>query len=91
MAHSEAYCSALAAAVNAGSDWRCEVHETIEQSAKLLDLPTRRELNTLLQRIQQLEVELRAAKSAAAPPASNPKRARPGSQAKRNAPRRKGS
>jgi Poly(R)-hydroxyalkanoic acid synthase subunit (PHA_synth_III_E) len=91
MAHSEAYCAALAGAVNAGSDWRCEVHETIEQSAKLLDLPTRSELNALMQRIQQLEVELRAAKSAAAPPASSPKRgARPASPAKRSARRRKG-
>jgi hypothetical protein len=57
-----------------------------------LDLPTRSELNALLQRIQRLEVELRAAKSAAAPPASNPKRgARPASPAKRSARRRKGS
>ncbi len=61
MAHSEAYCGALAELVNAGSQCRQGLQASVEQSAKLLDLPTRSEVNTLTRRLQRLEERLRAA------------------------------
>jgi polyhydroxyalkanoate synthesis regulator phasin len=60
-AHSEAFCSALADFVNASSQWRSELQTTIEQWAKMLDLPTRSEINTLTQRLKSLEERLRGA------------------------------
>jgi hypothetical protein len=59
-AHSEPFCSALAEYVNASSEWRKELQASVEHSAKLLDLPTRSELNTLTQRLIAVEHELRA-------------------------------
>jgi len=73
MAHSEAYCSALAEFVNAGSQWRQGLQASIEQSAKLLDLPTRSELNTLTQRLRRVEERLRAASKERAPQERAPK------------------
>ncbi len=67
MAHSETYCSALAEFVNAGSQWRQGLQASIEQSAKLLDLPTRSEVNTLTRRLRRLEERLRAASMERAP------------------------
>ena len=66
MAHSETYCSTLAELVNAGSHWRRDLLLCIEQSAKLLDLPTRREVNTLTQRLMAVEKRLRPASSVSA-------------------------
>jgi hypothetical protein len=66
-AHSEEFCRALAEFVNAGSEWRREFQADAEQWAKLIDLPTRSELNSLLQRVKALEAQ-RAATPAAAPP-----------------------
>jgi len=66
-AHSDAFCDALADYVNAGSDWRRESSAGVEQWAKLLDLPTRNELNTLAQRLRTVEQELRCVREAARP------------------------
>jgi hypothetical protein len=60
-AHSEAFCDAQAELVNAGSQWRQELQAGIEQWAKLLDMPTRSEINTLAQRLRTIEQRLRAA------------------------------
>jgi Poly(R)-hydroxyalkanoic acid synthase subunit (PHA_synth_III_E) len=59
-AHSEPFCGALAECVNASSEWRRELQASIEHSAKLLDLPTRSEINTLTQRVKSLEEDVRA-------------------------------
>jgi class III poly(R)-hydroxyalkanoic acid synthase PhaE subunit len=59
-AHSEPFCSALAEYVNASGEWRKELQASVEHSAKLLDLPTRSEINTLTQRLIAVEHELRA-------------------------------
>jgi hypothetical protein len=61
-AHSEEFCRALADFVNAGSDWRREFQADAEQWAKLIDLPTRSEINSLLQRVKALEAQLAAAR-----------------------------
>lgn len=61
MAHGEAFCSAQAEFVNASGQWRQELQALIEQSAKLLDLPTRSEINTLSRRLKSVEEHLRAA------------------------------
>ena len=55
MAHSESYCDAFAEYVNAGSQWRNELLAGLEQWAKQLDLPTRSEINSLEQRVRDLE------------------------------------
>ncbi len=83
MAHSEAYCSALAEFVNAGSQWRQGLQASIEQSAKLLDLPTRSEINTLTQRLQRVEERLRAASMERAPQARARRPKVAGSRARR--------
>jgi hypothetical protein len=62
MAHSEAFCESLAEYVNASSQWRREFQASIEHWAKLLDLPTRSEINTLTQRLRSLEERLGAAR-----------------------------
>jgi polyhydroxyalkanoate synthase subunit PhaE len=77
MAHSEAFCSALADYVNASSQWRGELQEAIEQWAKMLDLPTRSEINTLTQRLKSLEERLRGAPTEAKPKAPKPKEPKP--------------
>ena len=66
-AHSEPFSTALADYVNASSEWRKELQASVEHSAKLLDLPTRSEINTLTQRLIAVERELRALKQAAPP------------------------
>jgi hypothetical protein len=77
-AHGEAFCAALSEFVNASSQWRREVQASIEQSAKLLDLPTRSEINTLTRRLRSVEEQLRAASKTRKPraPATGAKRAR---------------
>jgi hypothetical protein len=62
MAHGEPFCNALADHVNASSQWRRELQASIEHWAKLLDLPTRSEINTLTQRLRSVEELLRAAR-----------------------------
>jgi hypothetical protein len=59
IAHSEPFCSALADFMNASSRWRREAQSSMEYFAKLLDLPTRSEINSLLQRLKKLESRLR--------------------------------
>jgi len=63
VAHGEAFCNALAEYVNASSQWRRELQASIEHLAKLLDLPTRSEINTLTQRLKSVEELLRAAQN----------------------------
>jgi len=65
-AHSDSFCNTLAEYVNASSDWRKDLQTSVEQSAKLFDLPTRSEINTLNLRVKSLEEELRAARQPAA-------------------------
>lgn len=60
-AHSQAFCDAQAELVNASSQWRAELRAGIEQWSKLLDLPTRSEINTIAQRLRSIEQQLRAA------------------------------
>jgi len=67
-AHSQAFCDALAECVNAGSEWRKDLQASVEHSAKLLDLPTRSEINTLAARLRSVEEELRALRSKTRPP-----------------------
>ena len=77
-AHGEAFCDALADCVNASSQWRLESGVAAEQWAKLLDLPTRREINTLERRLRSLEQELASLKTAGERKAApmKPRRAR---------------
>jgi polyhydroxyalkanoate synthase subunit PhaE len=76
--HSEAFCDALADAVNAASQWRRESNAAIEQWAKFLDLPTRKEINTLAQRLRAVELRQREIKPQSAPkPPRKPRRAAP--------------
>lgn len=74
-AHSDAFCDALAAYVNAGSLWRRESAADIEEWAKLLDLPTRSEINALTLRLRELEARLAAMEKPTRParPATSPK------------------
>ncbi len=60
MSHSEAFCAALADYVNASSQWRDDLRAAIEGWAKMLDLPTRSEINTLTRRLRSMEERLRA-------------------------------
>ena len=81
MAHSDSFCEALAEFVNASAAWRAESQASIEQAAKLLDLPTRSELNTLTQRLKYLEEQLAAERAQRGPrrgdaPAGRPQRPR---------------
>jgi class III poly(R)-hydroxyalkanoic acid synthase PhaE subunit len=69
-AHSDAFCTALADFVNASSQSRRAMQSIIEQWAKLLDLPTRNEINTLSQRLKSVEAELRAARNERKPDAA---------------------
>ena len=77
-AHSDAFCDALAAYVNAGSLWRRESAADIEEWAKLLDLPTRSEINALTLRLRELEAQLAAMEKPPSParPATSSSRAR---------------
>ena len=67
-AHGEAFCSALADYVNASSQWRQELQASVEHMAKLLDLPTRSEINTLMRRLKTVEDRLRAVPDEPKPP-----------------------
>jgi class III poly(R)-hydroxyalkanoic acid synthase PhaE subunit len=69
-AHSDAFCTALADFVNASSESRRALQSIVEQWAKLLDLPTRNEINTLSQRLRSVEAELRAARTERKPQAA---------------------
>lgn len=87
-AHSEAFCKALADHVNASAEWRAELQAGVEQWAKLADLPTRSEVNTLARRLKAVEEQLR---QKAAPAARPRARKAPASKAPaRKAPARKG-
>jgi hypothetical protein len=76
-AHSEAFCDALADYVNASSQWRRESNAGAEFWAKLLDLPTRNEINTLAQRLRALEERVRAPAEARQPQARQPQASQP--------------
>jgi polyhydroxyalkanoate synthase subunit PhaE len=69
-AHSDAFCTALADFVNASSQSRRALQSNVEQWAKLLDLPTRNEINTLSQRLKSVEAQLRAARNERKPVAA---------------------
>ena len=94
IAHGEAFCTAQAELVNAGSEWRQELRGGIEHWAKLLDLPTRSEINTLVQRLRSVEQQLRATVSGVragarkASPAASPARPRPPAAARKHARRK---
>jgi hypothetical protein len=90
-AHGAAFCEAQAEWVNALSQWREELRAGIEHASKLLDLPTRSEINTLARRLKAVEAQLRGATpgardgaterpgrrpAARKAPAARPKRAR---------------
>ncbi len=77
-AHSEEFCSALAELVNASSQWRRALQTSIEQWAKMLDLPTRSEINTLTQRLKSIEAQLRTARAPDAARKKPKPRAAPG-------------
>lgn len=62
--HGDTFCTALAEFVNAASQWRQELQAGLEQSAKMLDLPTRSEINSLAARLKAVEDELRATRRA---------------------------
>jgi len=74
-AHSDAFCSALADFANASGQWRQALQASIEQWAKLLDLPTRSEISTLTQRLRSVEFKL-AAQAPSAPKTPRPARKR---------------
>lgn len=67
-AHSDAFCDALSACVNATAQWRRETAGGIEEWAKLWDLPTRSEVNALTLRLRELEAQLAALSEHAQPP-----------------------
>jgi Poly(R)-hydroxyalkanoic acid synthase subunit (PHA_synth_III_E) len=69
-AHGDAFCDALSEFVNASSQWRRELQASIEHSAKLLDLPTRSEINTLMRRLRSVEEQLRTASTTRKPRAA---------------------
>ncbi len=87
-AHSDEFSEAMAEFVNASSEWRGNLKEGIEQYAKLLDLPTRAEINTLLQRLKALE-ERPNAKSTKQAAAKASKRRRPPPKKRKARARRK--
>jgi hypothetical protein len=82
MAHGEAFCDAQADFVNASSQWREAIQESIEHWSKPLDLPTRSEVNSLTRRLESLERELRAARK---PPDNNSKSPRHAAKSPGNA------
>ena len=88
-AHSDAFCDALAAYVNAGSLWRRESAADIEEWAKPLDLPTRSEINALTLRMRELEARLAAMEKPTRPAraASPPKPPRSSKRARSANPR----
>jgi Poly(R)-hydroxyalkanoic acid synthase subunit (PHA_synth_III_E) len=85
-AHSDKFCNALADFVNASSLLRRELQANMEHWAKLCDLPTRSEINTLAHRLKSVEEELRAQPSERQPRQSKSK-ARGSPRARRRATR----
>ena len=81
IAHGEPFCSALADFINASSRCRREAQTSVEYVAKLLDLPTRSEINSLLQRLKAVETQLRDAPNSAASNAAAEKPAAHGAAA----------
>jgi class III poly(R)-hydroxyalkanoic acid synthase PhaE subunit len=73
--HGEGFCDALAEYVNASSQWRRELQASSEHLAKVLDLPTRSEINTLSRRLKAVEQLLHAAQNK--PPPKPASRTRP--------------
>ncbi len=75
VAHGDAYCRLQADLCNAGIRFQAVEREQVERWLKLLDLPTRSEVNTLNLRIRELQRQMEsvAAKSPSAPrtPASD--------------------
>lgn len=65
-AHSDAFCDGLSEHVNAAADWRRESTAGIEAWAKLWDLPTRSEINTLTLRVRELDAQLASLRARAA-------------------------
>jgi hypothetical protein len=63
--HGEAFCTALADFVNAGSAWRAEAAAGLELTAKIWDLPTRSELDSLNRRLAAIERQVRAGQPSA--------------------------
>ena len=81
IAHSEPFCAALADLMNASSHWRREAQASMEYFVKLLDLPTRSEINSLMQRLKAVENRLRDSAASGTPmtaakPAAAKRRAR---------------
>ncbi len=70
VAHSDAYCRLQADLCNAGIRFQAVECQQVERWLKLLDLPTRSEVNTLNLRIRELQRQLEAAPS---PAPSRPK------------------
>jgi hypothetical protein len=88
-AHREEFSEAIAEFVNASSEWRRNMKESIEQYAKLLDLPTRAEINSLIQRLKALEERQLHAKSANVAGTKTPNRRRPSPIKRKSSARRK--
>jgi polyhydroxyalkanoate synthase subunit PhaE len=59
-AHSDGFSDALSEYLNAAGRWRRESAAGIEEWAKLLDLPTRSEINALILRLREVEGQLQA-------------------------------
>lgn len=90
--HGETFCTTLAEFVNAASQWRQELQAGLEQSAKLLDLPTRSEINSLALRLKAVEDELRVTRRAQDTAGSRTNmRGRPAAKPKTAAKRPKGA
>jgi hypothetical protein len=89
-AHSDEFTDALSAFLIAGSQWRREYAAGIEESAKLLDLPTRSEISALTLRLRELEAQLVAIKKqqgrGTRPSPGPPPPAKPARSAKPSAP-----
>ena len=81
-AHGEAFCRAMADAVNACGEWRREAMACLEVWARWLDCPTRSEINSLIERLSSLEKQVREMKRGRQPRA-RPAAARRRSKAKR--------
>lgn len=67
VAHGDAFSTALAEFINAGSEWRSEMQAHFERLAQAFDLPTRSELNTLGARLKEVEGQLRGPRRKARP------------------------
>jgi hypothetical protein len=88
VAHTDEFSEAMAEFVNASSEWRGNLKDGIEQYAKLFDLPTRAEINALLQRLKAVEEQQRA-KSTKRPEKKAANRRRPPQKKRKSSSRRK--